>query len=53
MQKIAVFVTTIGIDIGSNKKPYKTNSKHPKVFTIRNFVTDFIKNEISTVAMAA
>jgi hypothetical protein len=29
------------------------NSKHPKEFTIRSLLTDFIKNEIKTVAMAA
>lgn len=42
----------IGFEMGFRTNPYTTNSKHPKEFTIRNFITDFIKNDIKTVAIA-
>jgi hypothetical protein len=53
MPKINVFVMIIGQEYGSNKMPYTTNIKHPAELIIRNLITDFIKNETSTVAIAA
>ena len=53
MHKIAEFVITIGIDMGDNINPYTTKKRQPKEFIIRNFITDFIKNDTNTVAIAA
>jgi len=43
----------IGQEYGSNKNPYIINIKQPTELIIRNLITDFIKNETSTVAIAA
>ncbi|RED50056.1 hypothetical protein DFQ02_10176 [Seonamhaeicola aphaedonensis] len=49
---MAMFVIIIGLEMGTNKKPYTMKNKHPKAFTNLNFVTDFIKNDNSTVDIA-
>ncbi|MFH4967893.1 hypothetical protein V8G61_06765 [Gaetbulibacter sp. M240] len=53
MSKIATLVMMIGFETGESNAPYATKSRHPKAFTNRNFCSEGIKNEMSTVAIAA